>query len=285
MKNKICPVLLFLFFGHIGVFAQCVFNPTIFPNPLILCPFSSDTLWTQTYDAYQWYHEGDTIPGATNQFLVVDDFNYAGSRVSVDATLNDCTERSPQVLVDGWVFLLPVVQSTGEYTFDGDAFLVCTGDTIFFEFMLPYDTLIQWTENGISIDGATSSVLFLTSDEITPAENYGVCGSPSICPDYVQCLGVNLRVRFIECSTAVDESARNAMVNIYPNPAFDFLYVEVEGAITNRSYQVLDPLGRKLDSGQLTAEKNQIHVGQLPTGIYFLKIGDQQGRVMRFIKK
>ncbi|MCE2840841.1 MAG: hypothetical protein LW729_05645 [Bacteroidetes bacterium] len=105
----------------LGAAAQCPHNPTVTPNNLIFCPNAgSDTLWTQSYQAYQWYKDGVLQPGDTFQYRRVTHLD-AGSIFSVDATLNGCTERSPQVPVDGWVFLLPVVAT------DGLQFPLCVG--------------------------------------------------------------------------------------------------------------------------------------------------------------
>ena len=77
----------------------CSHTNTIFPNNLILCPNTTDTIWTQLADSYQWLdYLGNPIAGATNQSLEV----YSGY-YSVITTINGCDERSPEMLVDGWM--------------------------------------------------------------------------------------------------------------------------------------------------------------------------------------
>lgn len=74
----------------------CAHTPTIFPN-LILCPNTTGTVWTQPADSYQWLDDfGNPIPGANNQSLEV----YPGNSYSVLTTVNGCTERSTQILID-----------------------------------------------------------------------------------------------------------------------------------------------------------------------------------------
>lgn len=74
----------------------CPHTNTIFPN-LLLCPETSGTVWTQPAESYQWLNDyGQPIPGATQQSLEV----WAGYSYSVLTTVNGCTERSPQILVD-----------------------------------------------------------------------------------------------------------------------------------------------------------------------------------------
>src|SRR5687768_10000242 len=113
MKRNIYTTLLFSLI-FVSVKGQCPFDPLVTPSNLILCPNESDTLWTQVYDSYQWYKDGNPIPGATNQYYVVNQFADAGSYFSVSATDSSCTEMSPQVLVDGWAFLPPFVMHQGD---------------------------------------------------------------------------------------------------------------------------------------------------------------------------
>lgn len=76
----------------------CPSTHTIYPN-LILCPNTTDTIWTQEAENYQWLnHQGEAIPNGNQQFYVASPGNYA-----VLTTLNGCTEQSPQILVDEWL--------------------------------------------------------------------------------------------------------------------------------------------------------------------------------------
>lgn len=280
MTHQLLFLLISILIFNTKTTAQCPFNPTITPANLILCPNESDTLWTEVYDSYQWYKDGNIIPGATDQFLVVDAFNYGGSMVSVEATLSSCTEMSPQVLVDGWVFLLPVVQSTGNYTFDGSDFLVCVGDTIFFELLQPYDTNVQWTENSSPIAGATANLLFLTSAVVSSTKDYNVCGAPSICPNFIQCLGVNLPVRFISCATGIDENFQNAAVRINPNPFSSQTILQSDKAFENASLTLYNAHGQVVKQmSNLVGETIILERNNLPAGLYFVQMS-QDGKVV-----
>jgi hypothetical protein len=174
--------------------AQCPFDPTITPDDLILCPGEQGELTTQAYDAYQWYKEGVAIPNATGQTLAVDQFNDAGYTFTVEATLNGCTEMSPGVLVDGWVFLPPYVIHTGDEPLFTDGNGVahhCLGDTVLLVFS--FTTNITWTNNGMPIPGETTSVL-----EVTSTGNYSASGAPSTCPNMIMPLGLDIPLQFME---------------------------------------------------------------------------------------
>jgi uncharacterized repeat protein (TIGR01451 family) len=185
-----CPNYVQGLFTDIEVIMSPPLSPTITPNNLILCPNESDTLWTQQFGTYQWYKDGTLIPGGTNQFLVVDAFSDAGSQFHVEVSQGNCTGTSSQVLVDGWVFLLPYVISEGTFTVGPNGeMLMCPGDTAYLILGQPYDTNIQWTESGNIIPGANNDTLM-----VTQSGNYHVSGAPSTCPNYIQNLGVTIEV-------------------------------------------------------------------------------------------
>lgn len=202
-------LLLFVFLRQFALLAQCPFDPTVTPDNLILCPGSSDTLWTQAYDAYQWYENSSLLPGATNQFYVI---SSAGSEYSVAATLDGCTEESPQVLVDGWIFLLPYVIHSGDLGyFDPDlyAIILCHGDTLILTMGLPYNTNVQWYKNGDSIPGATGTELLITESGV-----YTASGAPEVCPEFIQYLGVDIAVLVMNPTPAITQSNDTLFSNI-----------------------------------------------------------------------
>ena len=176
--------------------AQCPFTPTITPSTLILCPNESGTLATEVYDAYQWYKDGSPITGETGQLLAVNQWADAGSSFTVSATLDGCTEMSAYVLVDGWVFLLPYVMHGGDEPIgtgpNGEA-LYCEGDTMLLELSSPYSENIQWTNNGVPIPGpeGTSQILVVTG-----SGSYTVSGAPSVCPNFIMGIGVEIAANF-----------------------------------------------------------------------------------------
>lgn len=152
----------------------CPHDPTISPDNLVLCPNSSDTLFTQIGDAYQWYKDGNLIQGATDSFLIVNSFMDSGSSFSVATTLNSCTELSPSVLVDGWLFLPMTV-----ITYGLDNPPLCEGDTLILEVNQPYTENITWFLNGNVIAGQTNDSLV-----VTQSGTYSVTGFTSLCPNY-----------------------------------------------------------------------------------------------------
>ena len=164
------------------------------PDNLILCPNTQDTIYvTKEFDTYQWYKLNKPIPGATQRYLVVDQFQDAGYLFKVVVTKNGCTDTSKKVLVDGYVFTSPVTitQGTPSY-FDvkHETSVFCKYDSVSLYFP-DFDNNVQWYNNGAPIPGANSSTY-----KVTESGSYTVTGSPDKCPDFqiCQCLPVNIGI-------------------------------------------------------------------------------------------
>ncbi len=266
--------LIFILCFSAQVSSQCTFNPTVTGN-LILCPGATDTLSTQIYGSYQWYKRSfsgtaQPIPGAVMQNLVVDYFNDAGFYFSVEATDNGCTELSPEVLLDGYVFLPPVVQTSGTFTIgpNGET-IICAGDTVFFTLMQPYDTNIIWFKDGSPVLGANTTVLTVTDSGL-----YTVQGAPTVCPDYIQQLGVTLEVNVINCSTGI-VSLNLEKIKYYLNRTDHSLYIEnIPMQASGARWSLISADGSKLLMGTIPTGQSTIRINLTgkSAGIYFFKI-------------
>ncbi len=62
--------------------------------------------------------------------------------------------------------------------------------------------------------------------------------------------------------------------NIYPNPAYDLVFIE--SAITKGEYIITDQLGKIVLRGSLTGNRTEISMNTLAQGLYFMKVNDTQ---------
>lgn len=262
--------------------AQCPFTPTVTGN-LLVCPESNTTLGTQTYDAYRWYTRPfgsssapEPVIGATGPTFTVD-YNDTPLYVSVAGTLNNCTERSAEVLVDGLVFLLPVAQSDGEFTTgpNGEA-VICAGDTMYLIALSPYTVNIKWFDGDEAIPGANDDTLV-----VTRPGSYWFTGAPQQCPNFTASLGVRVEVVWSDipgCATSVREPQLQGVV-IGPNPVSDQLSVSVAypGEI---NLTLLDMTGRPIWRSTFAGQTN-IPMSDWPEGTYVVQLKAPDGAVGR----
>ena len=62
---------------------------------------------------------------------------------------------------------------------------------------------------------------------------------------------------------------------VYPNPANGILFVETchSASLQMETYRIVNPIGQTVMEGQITTEKQQISVRDLPNGVYFITVG------------
>ena len=77
-------------------------------------------------------------------------------------------------------------------------------------------------------------------------------------------------------------STGSGTLTVYPNPANGVLYVETRHAtsLPVETYRIVNPIGQTVMEGQITAEKQQIDVRNLPQGVYFITVG---GAIRKFV--
>jgi hypothetical protein len=85
-------------------------------------------------------------------------------------------------------------------------------------------------------------------------------------------------------SLSISDLYENANIRYYPNPVSDFFTINVYDRMIGSAYCVVDQLGKQVLTGKLSNEASLIDIGQLPTGIYFLLVGNDKTHVIKLIK-
>jgi hypothetical protein len=83
-------------------------------------------------------------------------------------------------------------------------------------------------------------------------------------------------------SSLSGDSFSTSSIQLYPNPASDFLQLEVDSQNIGAAYQIFDDLGRIVATGTMVDTTTEVSVSSLKTGLYFIKIGEQ--KPLKFIK-
>lgn len=246
----------------------CNHTPTItFSEPLC----QVDTLWTQPADAYQWYSFGEPIP-ETNQYLA-NYSQYPGTTFSVTTTIDGCSETSAEFFANpDW----------SGYFFDaamgGDP---CEGDTALFTVhhingFLSGAEIIRWYKN--------DELLSAMNDEdtlfITEGGEYSVhvINPESGCPQ-----DTTSATAEFDCGPVGIETHSEELVKVFPNPALEFITIEFPESAGQEELMIYNATGVLVKSLNAASPAN-IDVGDLPAGLYFIRL-DNQSRALRFVKE
>ena len=63
---------------------------------------------------------------------------------------------------------------------------------------------------------------------------------------------------------------------VYPNPANNILFVETRliASLPDQTYRITNLIGQTLLTGNISAETQQIDISTLPSGMYFINVGE-----------
>jgi hypothetical protein len=86
-----------------------------------------------------------------------------------------------------------------------------------------------------------------------------------------------------ENATGTAETDPGGHIRIYPNPFSDELWISREEQDISHFY-ITDQTGRVVNSGKLTEKISSISVHTLSAGVYYVRLGDEQGNVVKAIK-
>jgi hypothetical protein len=72
-------------------------------------------------------------------------------------------------------------------------------------------------------------------------------------------------------NTGVWEMGEGSAVRVFPNPAKDYLFIEVARLAQPADYWVMDALGKEVMRGSFSEGTMVLAVGDLAPGVYYLK--------------
>ena len=249
------------------IISFCNHTPSILPDTLMLCYNSSDTLWTQAGNAYQWYNNGIPIPGATNQYLVVSrsaqliDF----PSPTVLTTNAGCSELSKQSFVGaaGWMWGTIVSFNTVGNVLAGDS--VCQGDTLKLITSFWESHVTQWYKNGVAIPFANSDTLVVTTSGI-----YKIQVTHPNCSNIFS-YSDSVHYKFFNCTIGLKENNLPSFKRIYPNPANETLIIEFSGSMKREQLQIFNAIGVLVKEIEVN-ESVKVDISDFTTGLYFIRL-------------
>ena len=102
------------------------------------------------------------------------------------------------------------------------------------------------------------------------------CFYPNGVPEDSVCVNITYNALVLDTEEIASDSDSNSNLKIYPNPALTLLHFE---NAPSKEVKLFDSLGKVILSNPTV---NTINVSGFPSGVYFLKVGEQ---VSRFIKE
>ena len=233
-----------IIYPQVQVLAQDTVHVYGFPNtPVIAYDSLNHTLSTSNSgNAFQWYFNGSPISGSTNQsHLVIQSGIYQVLAINSSgcATISDTLTA---------VFCNPLVQPSIQLTSSDE--LTVTN--------YPFDSNIQWYQNGIEIPNEENDTLQIYTDgsyHVVLTDFFGCLYETAVFP-----LNVSLSNKEImswEC---------------YPNPATNEIHIQIEGYLIGAEVRIVDLNGRLLKKEALNDLDTIIDIQSLSNGSYIIEL-------------
>lgn len=93
------------------------------------------------------------------------------------------------------------------------------------------------------------------------------------------------KLSFSDTATGInDEVLHNKDITIFPNPAYNEVYVQQNSGNMANTYTITDQVGKVILSGTLTGVLTTINIEQLPKGFYLLQTDHKTGNSYKIIK-
>ena len=201
--------------------------------------------------SYQWYKNGSALTGVTADNYIVAQSGSYSVRV-IDGF--GCVDSSAAVPVTVFPAPVPVVTNTGG--------TLSTGSYLSY----------QWYFNNIAKGGADGA-----SATYKPTENgaYKV-----VITDANGCTGTSAQTFIMNVGTG-DLLHAGASVLTYPNPATDYLTVENKSTLHIKSLSLISSIGAVVYTREAHGTKERIDLAQLAAGLYYLRIGTEEGVLLK----
>ncbi len=260
----------------------CNHTPSISPTSLSLCPGGGAVLWTQAGSSYQWYNNGIPIQGATSQSLLVtrsSTINLIDFPLPSVLTSNaGCAELSQESAIEehGWMSLGFILSfNTIGNVLSGDK--VCNGEILQLVTSFPENHITQWYKSGLAIPLANTNTLAVNASGIYKVKiTHPMCANIGGFSDSVY-------YEFIECAIGLKENSLALLGRIYPNPVTEFLRIEINGTLEKKPLQIFNSLGILVKEVEVL-ELIEINTSDFPSGLYFVRLKNNEQQALKFIK-
>ena len=222
------------------------------PIPVISYDLATHTISTPNLGyAYQWYFNGSPISGATNPSHIV---YLSGIYKVVAINPTGCVSFSDTLTA---VYCNPFV--TPNISMNASNALVLSN--------YPASSTISWYVDGVLLQNQSN-------DTILPMIN----GNYSV--EITDPFGCSYNTSDFLIDVSLAENTVGQWL-IYPNPVSDVLTIQVEEKMIGSRCSVMDLNGRTIQSFSIDESTTLFHVGDIPSGTYFLSIESDAFRMLK----
>lgn len=222
------------------------------PIPVISYDLATHTISTPNLGyAYQWYFNGSPISGATNPSHIV---YLSGIYKVVAINPTGCVSFSDTLTA---VYCNPFV--TPNISMNASNALVLSN--------YPASSTISWYVDGVLLQNQSN-------DTILPMIN----GNYSV--EITDPFGCSYNTSDFLIDVSLAEYTVGQWL-IYPNPVSDVLTIQVEEKMIGSRCSVMDLNGRTIQSFSIDESTTLFHVGDIPSGTYFLSIESDAFRMLK----
>ena len=141
---------------------------------------------------------------------------------------------------------------------------------------------IQYSAAGGTLNSATSTTNSYTITGLTPETTYTIqvqanCGDGNLSEWTSAVTGT---------TTVGIDSWLASSVNLYPNPAREYVDIRVDGDLNVTMIEVYDVYGKLINTVNVIDNPTRINVSSLADGMYFVRVTTEEGTVTKtFVKK
>ncbi|MBK0403667.1 PKD domain-containing protein [Adhaeribacter sp. BT258] len=97
------------------------------------------------------------------------------------------------------------------------------------------------------------------------------------------CTEIHRDTIVVRNTTGLNEAFENGLIKIYPNPAKNYLQVEIPATEKVTAIQLTNAIGQVIAKQKPDAGATRFNVANLPAGIYFVKISNAEGSIIKKI--
>ena len=226
-------------------------------NLTINQPTSSSTSQTAC-SSYSW--NGTTYTQSGQYTFQTTNVNGCDSTATLNLTINQPTSSSTsQTECSSYSWNGTTYTQSGQYTFQTTNVNGCDSTATL---NLTINQPTSATQNQSAIDNYTWPV---------NGQTYSLSGSyNAVIPNSVGCdstITLNLTMNY----TSLSDLKTNA-IKLYPNPAKDFVTIELTNEMIGKQYLIFNELGQVVQTGRMTSNKVIIPIDKMVTGSYSLHI-------------